>query len=103
VSQIEETASLGADAVLLIARLLEKKLLHALVLKALEQGLDPVIEVNDEADIEKIPADVEAVIGINNRDLRTFKTEVNHALSLLSKLPPQRTIIRKRLQKCRGT
>jgi len=35
---------------------LKKKLLHALVLKALEQGLDPVIEVNDEADIEKIPA-----------------------------------------------
>lgn len=92
-AQIDESAAAGANAVLLIARMLERKTLENLVVYAHKQNLDTVIELHDEADLEKIAALGDIIIGINNRDLSTFTTDVNHAHKLLKLLPPESTII----------
>ena len=82
--QLVEAKSYGADAVLLIAALLDSSLMKELRQQAAELSLDTLIEVHNEAELE---ATVEAgaqLIGINNRDLRTF--EVN--LATTDKLAP---------------
>ena len=81
--QIHYARSLGADAVLLIARLLPGTLLGELVGLAGEVGLATLVEVVDRAELERATAAGAAVIGVNNRDLRTFRTDVAHTLELL--------------------
>lgn len=93
IAQIDESAAAGANAVLLIARSLKKSALEKLVSHAHTLKLDTVVEVYDEVDIEKICDLKGIIIGINNRDLRTFETDVCHALELLKKIDPARTII----------
>jgi indole-3-glycerol phosphate synthase len=83
--QIVEAKSYGADAVLLIAALLDPRLMGDLRAQAAELGLDSIIEVHTEEELEAAVAAGAQVIGINNRDLRTF--EVN--LSTTERLAPQ--------------
>ncbi|MEK7524682.1 MAG: indole-3-glycerol-phosphate synthase [Patescibacteria group bacterium] len=92
-AQIDESAAAGANAVLLIARMLEQSVLKNLVAHAHKQNLDTVIELHDEADLAKIAGLEDIIIGINNRNLSTFTTDVNHAHKLLKLLPPKSTII----------
>jgi len=81
--QIHYARSLGADAVLLIARLLPGTLLGELVGLAREVGLATLVELVDREELERATAAGAAVIGVNNRDLRTFRTDVAHTLELL--------------------
>lgn len=83
--QIVEAKSYGADAVLLIAALLDPLLMSDLRSQATELGLDSIIEVHTEKELEAAVAAGAQVIGINNRDLKTF--EVN--LSTTERLAPQ--------------
>lgn len=83
--QIVETKSYGADAVLLIAALLDPSLMADLRGQAAELGLDSIIEVHTEEELEAAVAAGAQVIGINNRNLKTF--EVN--LSTTERLAPQ--------------
>lgn len=93
--QIEETFLAGANAVLLIANILTKNQLKNLVSAAQKRNLDTLIEIHDENDIKKLRGLNGIIIGINNRNLKTFKTDVNHAKSLLKrikKIPEFKTI-----------
>lgn len=91
--QVRETAEAGANAVLLIARLLDKKMLASLVSVAEKANLDPIIEIHDDADLQKISGIQNIIVGINNRNLATFETNVRHAEQFLKKINPSLPII----------
>ncbi len=84
--QVYETAAMGADAMLLIVRILDDKTLNALHNLALSLGLDVLTEVFDEHDVERVNALDAKLIGINNRDLAHFKTDIAHASRLAARL-----------------
>lgn len=74
--QIDEARVHGADAVLLIVRALDPGALAELRAYAVERGLDTLVEIHDEAELEIALGAGAEVIGINNRDLYTFKTDL---------------------------
>jgi indole-3-glycerol phosphate synthase len=85
--QVEEAKAYGADAILLIATMLEKSHLEDLHMAATEYGLQCLVECYDEADFEKISYEVVKIIGVNNRDLKTFKVDVHRGVDLLKRAP----------------
>ncbi len=85
--QIYEAKANGADAVLLIAAILEKKQLLDLHSIANEIGLESLIELYEVNEIDKLDFDVMKLVGINNRDLRTFTIDLNHSIKLSRLLP----------------
>jgi len=74
--QVDEARAHGADAVLLIARALAPEALAALCERAAALGLDALVEVHDEAELEVALAAGADLVGINNRDLATFETDL---------------------------
>jgi len=88
--QIYETAVAGADAMLLIADLLSKSELCGFYDLASSLGLDVLIEVHKEEDIEKALATEGSIIGINNRDLHTFRTDLSITQKLIRLVPANR-------------
>ncbi|MBS3906770.1 MAG: indole-3-glycerol phosphate synthase TrpC [Syntrophaceae bacterium] len=85
--QIFEGRAAGADAVLLIAAILEREQLEDFVALAMELQMTPLVEVHDEDDLEKISNLVLPLIGINNRDLKTFEVDLKTTLRLKGKIP----------------
>ena len=91
--QIYEARMLGADAVLLIARILSPRRLMEFLYLAWGLGMDALVEVHDEADL-KMALDTPAeFIGINNRNLTTFTTSIDNTMALLPKIGEGRTVI----------
>lgn len=91
--QVSETAALGADALLLIAAILDKERLGELLSLTWELGMEALVEVHDEAEVQ-VALDVGAnIIGINNRDLKTFQTDLNTTARLTSLVPPDRILV----------
>jgi len=86
--QIYEAKAHGADLILLIAESLDKKLLLELTLKAKELGLEVLVEVHNEKELEKLNPHVD-IVGVNNRDLRTFVVDVNTSVRLGKLIPEQ--------------
>jgi len=80
--QIYETRAAGGDAVLLIARLLDQKVLLEFYESAASIGLETLVEVHDEKDIEKANNCGAAIIGINNRNLSDFSVSIDRSLRL---------------------
>ena len=74
--QIWESRAAGADAVLLIVRILDDARLAALHALARELGMDVLVEVHDAGELERARAAGATLIGVNNRDLRTFRTDL---------------------------
>jgi indole-3-glycerol phosphate synthase len=87
--QIYEARAAGADAVLLIVALLEPAQLRDYAALAVEVGLEALVEIHDEAEIDRALA-VEGALGVNNRDLRTLSVRPGWAERLLGRLPPER-------------
>src|SRR3989344_192125 len=84
---VYETLLLKADAYLLIASILKKEELAKLIALGESLGLDALVEVHDENDIEKALSAGAKIIGINNRDLTTFKTDIATTEKLVEKIP----------------
>jgi indole-3-glycerol phosphate synthase len=86
--QVYESAAFGADAILLIAAILPKNNLEALVALSRRLGLASLVEVHNKSELEKaLLADAE-IIGINNRDLNTFQVDINTTRRLRPLVPP---------------
>ncbi len=91
--QLLEARAAGADAVLLIAECLPGERLTELQQEALQLGLHTLIELHDAQELPRVLASGGKVIGINNRDLRTFVTRLETTLDLLPSIPSDRTVV----------
>ena len=87
--QIWEARALGAAAILLIVACLELPHLKDLYDCALEAGLDVLVEVHEEAELEEALTLGGELVGINNRDLHTFKTSLDTTYQLLERIPAE--------------
>lgn len=85
--QLHEASAYGADMVLLIAAVLEGHEIEELTLEASSLGLHVLFEVHDEGELEKYHQDMRFV-GVNNRDLKTFKVDTGRSLELIASMPP---------------
>jgi indole-3-glycerol phosphate synthase len=84
--QIEESKSIGADAILLIAAVLTKEKISRLTGKAHELGMEVLLEFYHEEELEKFDSHVD-LVGINNRNLQDFSVQFDHAIHLAKQLP----------------
>jgi indole-3-glycerol phosphate synthase len=83
--QILEAIEYGADAILLIVSILSDQELKLFLAMATEAGLDTLVEVHDEAEMDRALAAGANVIGINNRDLRTFRVSLETSTKLITR------------------
>lgn len=86
-AQIWEARAAGADAVLLIVRILDDERLTGLLDLSRELGFGALVEVHDEAELERAIRSGAAVIGVNNRDLDTFKVDLDVSVRLAELVP----------------
>ncbi|MCY4458978.1 MAG: indole-3-glycerol phosphate synthase TrpC [Albidovulum sp.] len=91
--QIFESRSIGADCVLIILGMVDDVLAHELESTAFDLGMDALIEVHDEAELDRAMKLRSPLIGINNRDLRTFRVDIETTVRLVPRIPPGRTIV----------
>lgn len=91
--QIYEARALGADCILLIVAALEDKLMHELAELATKLGMDVLVEVHDGEELQRALSLDTKLIGINNRNLRTFVTNLQTTLELKTAIPDDRLII----------
>jgi indole-3-glycerol phosphate synthase len=85
--QLLEARLAGADAVLLIAEILDDTALPWLIAEAANLGLHALVELYEPANLERVIAAGARIIGINNRDLRSFNTRLEHTLELAPRVP----------------
>jgi indole-3-glycerol phosphate synthase len=91
--QVWEARSLGADCILLIAACLDDDRLAELNALARELGMDALIEVHDGAELERALRVDNPMVGINNRDLRSFAVSLDTTLDLLARIPGDRLVV----------
>jgi len=87
--QVIEAKSIGADAILLIAAALEPDQIQHLSRQAHQLGLEVLMEVHNEEELQYNIHDSVDIIGVNNRDLKTFKTDLETSVSLSEKIPSE--------------
>lgn len=91
--QVTEARAYGADAILLIVAALDDATLAELEAAALEQGMDVLVEVHDEAELDRALRLRSRLIGVNNRDLKTFDVDPRRAWHLAARVPAGYTIV----------
>ncbi len=91
--QVYQSLYLGADAVLLIAALLAKEELKKFIIVSHILGLQCLVEVHDECELEAAIICGAKIIGINNRDLKTFETDTGTTSRLIRHIPGDRVIV----------
>jgi indole-3-glycerol phosphate synthase len=91
--QVYEARAYGADSLLLIASILDNSLLQDLLGLSAKLGMDCLVEVHDETDLKKALDCGAKIIGINNRDLRTFKVDIAVTRRLKPLIPANRLVV----------
>ncbi|GMQ27142.1 indole-3-glycerol phosphate synthase TrpC [Algoriphagus sp. oki45] len=87
--QIIEAKSIGADCILLIAAALEPEKLKSLAYFAKSLGLEVLMEVHDGEELDRSLCDALDLVGVNNRNLKTFDVSLDTSLQLVERIPPQ--------------
>ena len=91
--QIYESRVIGADCILLIVSALDDDTLQQLAGLSIELGMDVLVEVHNREELERGMMLRTPLIGINNRDLHTFKTDLDTTINLLTDVYPDRTVV----------
>jgi indole-3-glycerol phosphate synthase len=91
--QVYEARAIGADAILLIVAALEDSRMRELASVATELGMDVLVEAHNEPELDRALALKTPLIGINNRDLRTFRTTLETTLGLLKRIPADHVVV----------
>lgn len=88
--QIWQSALLKADLILLIVKILEREQLQRFLDLARQLSLEVLVELYDEADLKKLPENIEdfpVILGVNNRNLENFSIDLNHSIEMVTHLP----------------
>ncbi|MBY0620728.1 indole-3-glycerol phosphate synthase TrpC [Sphingomonas ursincola] len=91
--QVAESRALGADAILIIVAALDDATMAAIESAAFDHGMDVLVEVHDEAEMERALKLKSPLIGINNRDLRSFVTDIATTERLVGMIPEGRIAV----------
>lgn len=91
--QVVEARALGADAVLLIVAILDGGLLGEMLALAGSLGMAALVEVHDAAEVDRALAAGARIVGVNNRDLRTFEVDLETTRRLRALLPPECLVV----------
>ncbi|OON59650.1 indole-3-glycerol-phosphate synthase [Massilia sp. KIM] len=91
--QVYEARAMGADAILLIVSALDHGLMAELEACALELGMDVLVEVHDGEELDAALRLRTPLVGINNRNLRTFEVTLDTTLGLLERIPQERLVV----------
>lgn len=87
--QIYEAKAVGADFILLIAAVLTKQQIHAYAALAQSLGMEVLVEIHAENELEKALSTHVNLMGINNRNLKTFEVNLEHSMRLAEKIPSE--------------
>ena len=91
--QVHESRAMGADCILLIAACLGTDEMQELERTARATGMAVLVEVHDAEELERALTLRTPLVGINNRDLKTFQTRLETTLELLERVPPDRLVV----------
>ena len=91
--QVVEARAAGADAVLLIAECLDDPMLKELHDAIVDLGMTPLVELFEPDNLVRVLNAGTRLVGINNRDLRTFEVDLNHTLTLRRRIPDDRVVV----------
>jgi indole-3-glycerol phosphate synthase len=91
--QVVEARAAGADAVLLIAECLDDEALKRLHDAVVELGMTPLVELYEPANLTRVLAAGARLLGVNNRDLRTFQVDLEHTLRMRREIPSDRLLV----------
>jgi indole-3-glycerol phosphate synthase len=91
--QVLEARAAGADAILLIAEILEQAELVSLLQEVGRLGMQALVELYDPENLPRVVKSGARLIGINNRNLRTFETRLEHTLELAARVPRDRCLV----------
>jgi indole-3-glycerol phosphate synthase len=91
--QVVEARLAGADAILLIAEILDDRSLFRLQERARELGMVALVEVHEAYNLPRVLSSGANLVGINNRDLRSFTTDIEHTLRLRDQIPPDVLVV----------
>lgn len=91
--QVFESRALGADAILLIVSMLGERMLTRLLKLAADLGMDALVEVHDREELRQALAAGAALVGVNNRNLKTFEVDLAVTRQLAGEVPPGVTLV----------
>ena len=87
--QVAEARAIGADAILIIVAALDDGAMQEIEAAAIERGMDVLVEVHDETELERALANLRSrLIGVNNRDLKSFRTDLSVTERIAKRVPP---------------